>query len=155
MNILKKLLKHFKPAIIPIIFVVILLVIQAYCDLSLPTYMSNIVNVGIQQSGIETVTPDKAPKSEMDKIELFMDKNDKDFVNSQYKSEKYKNKDILVLKENISDKNSDKLADKLTKPMLITYMLEKGEKGELSSDSVSGKIDNKDFQKLWKMVLKK
>ena len=148
MNILKKLLKHFKPAIIPIIFVVILLVIQAYCDLSLPTYMSNIVNVGIQQSGIETVTPDKAPKSEMDKIELFMDKNDKDFVNSQYKSEKYKNKDILVLKENISDKNSDKLADKLTKPMLITYMLEKGEKGELSSDSVSGKIDNKDFQKI-------
>lgn len=143
---MKKLLKHFKPAIIPIIFVVILLVIQAYCDLSLPTYMSNIVNVGIQQSGIETVTPDKAPKSEMDKIELFMDKNDKDFVNSQYKSEKYKNKDILVLKENISDKNSDKLADKLTKPMLITYMLEKGEKGELSSDSVSGKIDNKDFQ---------
>lgn len=148
MNILKKLLKHFKPAIIPIIFVVILLIIQAYCDLSLPTYMSNIVNVGIQQSGIETVTPDKAPKSEMDKIELFMDKNDKDFVNSQYKSEKYKNKDILVLKENISDKNSDKLADKLTKPMLITYMLEKGEKGELSSDSVSGKIDNKDFQKI-------
>lgn len=148
MNILKKLLKHFKPAIIPIIFVVILLVIQAYCDLSLPTYMSNIVNVGIQQSGIETVTPDKAPKSEMDKIELFMDKNDKNFVNSQYKSEKYKNKDILVLKENISDKNSDKLADKLTKPMLITYMLEKGEKGELSSDSVSGKIDNKDFQKI-------
>ena len=148
MNILKKLLKHFKPAIIPIIFVVILLVIQAYCDLSLPTYMSNIVNVGIQQSGIETVTPDKAPKSEMDKIELFMDKNDKDFVNSQYKSGKYKNKDILVLKENISDKNADKLADKLTKPMLITYMLEKGEKGELSSDSVSGKIDNKDFQKI-------
>lgn len=148
MNILKKLLKHFKPAIIPIIFVVILLVIQAYCDLSLPTYMSNIVNVGIQQSGIETVTPDKAPKSEMDKIELFMDKNDKDFVNSQYKSEKYKNKDILVLKENISYKNADKLADKLTKPMLITYMLEKGEKGELSSDSVSGKIDNKDFQKI-------
>lgn len=148
MNILKKLLKHFKPAIIPIIFVVILLVIQAYCDLSLPTYMSNIVNVGIQQSGIETVTPDKAPKSEMDKIELFMDKNDKDFVNSQYKSEKYKNKDILVLKENISDKNADKLADKLTKPMLITYMLEKSEKGELSSDSVSGKIDNKDFQKI-------
>ena len=145
---MRKLLKHFKPAIIPIIFVVILLVIQAYCDLSLPTYMSNIVNVGIQQSGIETVTPDKAPKSEMDKIELFMDKNDKDFVNSQYKSEKYKNKDILVLKENISDKNSDKLADKLTKPMLITYMLEKGEKGELSSDSVSGKIDNKDFQKI-------
>lgn len=148
MNILKKLLKHFKPAIIPIIFVVILLVIQAYCDLSLPTYMSNIVNVGIQQSGIETVTPDKAPKSEMDKIELFMDKNDKDFVNSQYKSEKYKNKDILVLKENISDKNADKLADKLTKPMLITYMLEKSEKGELSSDSVSGKIDNKDFQEI-------
>ena len=151
MNILKKLLKHFKPATIPIIFVVILLVIQAYCDLSLPTYMSNIVNVGIQQSGIETVTPDKAPKSEMDKIELFMDKNDKDFVNSQYKSEKYKNKDILVLKENISDKNADKLADKLTKPMLITYMLEKSEKGELSSDSVTTRTS----RRLWKTVLKK
>ena len=50
---LKKFLKHFKPAILPMIFVVILLVIQAYCDLSLPAYMSNIVNVGIQQGGIE------------------------------------------------------------------------------------------------------
>ena len=128
-KIFKNLIPYWKSVIV----IFILLVIQAYCDLSLPTYMSNIVNVGIQQSGIETVTPDKAPKSEMDKIELFMDKNDKDFVNSQYKSEKYKNKDILVLKENISDKNADKLADKLTKPMLITYMRSEEHTSELQS----------------------
>lgn len=151
---MKKLAKHFKPAIVPIIFVIILLVIQAYCDLSLPTYMSNIVNIGIQQSGIETVTPEKAPKSEMDKIQLFMDKEDKDFVNSNYKEDKYKEKDILVLKDDISEENSDKLADTLTKPMLITYMLEKGENGELSSDSVSGEIDTKDFEEIMKNGVK-
>lgn len=142
---MRKLLKHFKPAIIPIIFVIFLLVVQAYCDLSLPTYMGNIVNIGIQQEGIDSVTPERLTQDEMDKIQLFMKKDDEDFVNSSYKKDKYKGKDILVLKDNISEKDKSKLDDTLQDPMLITYMLEKAEKGELSQESASGEIDMSSF----------
>ncbi|MDY4813476.1 MAG: ABC transporter ATP-binding protein [Ruminococcus sp.] len=129
-------------------FVVILLVIQAYCDLSLPSYMSNIVNVGIQQAGIDCVTPEKAPKEEMEKIKLFMSKEEGDFVSSCYKGDTYKDKDIVVLKDNLSEKDSDRLAKTLEKPMLITYMIEKSQKGELSSDSVGGKPDMSEFNRI-------
>ena len=145
---MKKLAKHFKPAILPIIFVVILLVIQAYCDLSLPSYMSNIVNVGIQQSGIDCVTPEKAPKEEMEKIKLFMSEEEADFVSSCYKEDKYKDKEILVLKDNLSEKDSDSLAKTLEKPMLIVYMMEKSQNGEIDDDSVSGELDMSEFNRI-------
>ena len=145
---MKKLAKHFKPAILPIIFVVILLVIQAYCDLSLPSYMSNIVNVGIQQSGIDCVTPEKAPKEEMEKIKLFMSEEEAEFVSSCYKEDKYKDKEILVLKDNLSEKDSDRLAKTLEKPMLIVYMMEKSQNGEIDDDSVSGELDMSEFNRI-------
>ncbi|MGN0460791.1 MAG: ABC transporter ATP-binding protein [Ruminococcus sp.] len=151
---MKKLLKHFKPAILPMIFVVILLVIQAYCDLSLPSYMSNIVNVGIQQAGIDCVTPEKAPKEEMEKIKLFMSEDEADFVSSCYKEDKYKDKEILVLKDDLAEKDRDKLESTLEKPMLFTYMLEKSQKGELSSDSVSGELDMSEFNEIMEQGVK-
>lgn len=151
---MKKFLKHFKSAILPMMFVVILLVIQAYCDLSLPSYMSNIVNVGIQQAGIDCVTPEKAPKEEMEKIKLFMSKEEGDFVSSCYKGDTYKDKDIVVLKDNLSEKDSDRLAKTLEKPMLIVYMMEKSQKGELSSDSVGGKLDMSEFNKIMEAGVK-
>ena len=151
---MKKLAKHFKPAILPIIFVVILLVIQAYCDLSLPSYMSNIVNVGIQQSGIDCVTPEKAPKEEMEKIKLFMSEEEAEFVSSCYKEDKYKDKEILVLKDNLSEKDSDRLAKTLEKPMLIVYMMEKSQNGEIDEDSVSGELDMSEFNRIIEQGIK-
>ena len=52
-----KVLKYLKPFTLSIILVIGLLVVQAACDLSLPDYTSNIVNVGIQQNGIENAVP--------------------------------------------------------------------------------------------------
>ena len=48
-----KLFRYLKKAYVPIFAIVVLLVVQASCDLTLPTFTSNIVNVGIQQKGIE------------------------------------------------------------------------------------------------------
>ena len=61
-----KMLKYLKKSTVPIIFIVILLVFQAVCDLSLPDYNSNIVNVGIQQGGVEDAVPDVIRESELD-----------------------------------------------------------------------------------------
>ncbi len=53
-----KLFRYLKNAYVPIMAIVLLLVVQASCDLTLPTFTSNIVNVGIQQKGIEDAVPD-------------------------------------------------------------------------------------------------
>ena len=54
---MSKLLKFLKHHLIPVLLVLALLIAEAFCDLALPTYTSEIVNVGIQQSGIETPVP--------------------------------------------------------------------------------------------------
>ena len=48
-----KLFRYLKKAYVPVIAIVLLLILQASCDLTLPTFTSNIVNVGIQQKGID------------------------------------------------------------------------------------------------------
>ena len=66
-----KLFKYLKNSIFSILLIVILLVMQAVCDLSLPDYTSKIVNVGIQQSGIENATYSALTSSTMDKLSPF------------------------------------------------------------------------------------
>ena len=55
---MNKLAKYLKPFVVSLLLVVVLLFGQAICDLNLPNFMSNIVNVGIQQSGIEHAAPE-------------------------------------------------------------------------------------------------
>ncbi len=72
-----KIIKHLKPFIASILLVLGLLFVQAVCDLSLPDYMSNIVNVGgIQQGGVSNAVPQVIRKSELDKIKVFLDNKD-------------------------------------------------------------------------------
>ena len=79
-----KILKYLKPFMVSIITVVALLVVQAVCDLSLPDYTSNIVNVGIQQSGIENAVPSIIRESELNKLTLFMNESEKNKVKDSY-----------------------------------------------------------------------
>jgi len=89
-----KILKHLKPHSVAIIGIIAFLFLQAICDLSLPDYMSNIVNVGIQQKGIENAVPKLIRKTEMDKLTFFMKEEDKTQVLSHY---------TLIEKDNISE----------------------------------------------------
>jgi len=79
-----KLAKYLKPFIALVFGAIILLFVQAMCDLSLPDYMSNIVNTGIQQGGIENPVPKAIRVSEMNKLTIFMDANDKDEITKEY-----------------------------------------------------------------------
>jgi ATP-binding cassette subfamily B protein len=79
-----KLAKYLKPFMALIIISIILLFVQAISDLSLPDYMSNIVNKGIQQGGIESAVPKAVRQGTMDKLILFMDDNDKIEVLNNY-----------------------------------------------------------------------
>ena len=78
-----KLAKYLKPFAGSIIAAVALLFVQAMADLSLPDYMSDIVNKGIQQSGIENAVPEAVRQKEMQKLLLFMtDEEKKDVLGS-------------------------------------------------------------------------
>ena len=79
-----KLMKFIKGSVVTLLFVTILLVIQASCDLSLPTYTSDIVNVGIMKSGIDSPVPEVIRKVEMDRITIFMNEEEKETVLPHY-----------------------------------------------------------------------
>lgn len=79
-----KMLKYLKKYAGFIAAIVVLLFLQAYCDLSLPGLTSNIVNVGIQQGGIEDAVPDRIREGELNKLLLFMDEGQKADVSSSY-----------------------------------------------------------------------
>lgn len=79
-----RLVKYLKPFILMILLAVVLLFIQAMADLSLPDYMSKIVNNGIQQGGLENAVPVAIRQSKMDKLTLFMSADDKAEVLGSY-----------------------------------------------------------------------
>ena len=71
-----KILKYLSEHKSIIFAIFLLLIVQAYCDLSLPQYMSDIVDVGIQQSGIEYAVPEKMRQETMENLCLFMSEGD-------------------------------------------------------------------------------
>ena len=67
----KLLAKYLKPFWVSVVFAILLLFGQAFCDLSLPNYMSDIVNVGIQQSGISESTPKAISAKALSFLKVF------------------------------------------------------------------------------------
>ena len=115
---MRKILKFLKPHMASVVAIIAVLVLQAYCDLSLPAYTSDIVNVGIQQGGIDEHIPEKIAKVDMENLFLLMSKEDVETVKKAYKTDKdtYE-KETYVLKE--AD-DTEKLEKILNKPMLMT-----------------------------------
>ena len=81
---MRKLIKHLKPFIWAIVAIFVLLFAQAMADLSLPGYMANIVNIGIQQNGIQNAVPQAISQTEFNKITLFMTDSQKAQVTGDY-----------------------------------------------------------------------
>ena len=98
-----KLIKHLKKFSLPILCIVGLLIVQAVCDLSLPDFTSKIVDIGIQQGGIENAVPNVIRKSELEKINLFLDDAQKQKVLDNYK---------LIDKKSLSKDEEKKYKDK-------------------------------------------
>ena len=115
---MKKILSILKKYIPAIILIIVLLVLQAYCDLSLPDYTSNIINVGIQEKGIESSVPEKISKESMDKILIFTDDKSDEKILSNYNL----NDDNYELKQ-ISKEETEELENIISMPEVIVYTL--------------------------------
>ena len=126
---MKNLFKYAASYWKAMIAIVLILVVQAYCDLSLPAYTSDIVNVGIQQGGIEDEVPRQIATEEMEKLLLFVSEDDQQTVmdaytedNTSYKKEAYVLKDSVAEEEN----TMENLKDILQIPMIMTSGIESG-----------------------------
>lgn len=117
-----KLMKYLKKSAGYVVLIIALLFLQAYCDLSLPDYTSKIVNVGIQQNGIEDSVPDKIRKTSMESLKLFMDEKDQEIADSYYEEDG----ENLVLIKNISSSDRDKLGTILAEPMMVLTSVSSG-----------------------------
>lgn len=117
-----KLFKFMKPYAATILMIVVFLVLQAYCDLSLPGYTSDIVNVGIQQGGIDTAIPEQISVEDMDRLFLFVSEKDQKTVLDAYErdTDTYES-EAYVLKDGIlkNEKRTDKIGAILSKPMML------------------------------------
>ena len=110
-----KLMKYLKKSVGSIVLIIGLLFLQAYCDLSLPDYTSKIINVGIQQKGIEDGVPEKIRESSLKNLELFMSEEDITDISNAYRQED----GIYVLHDDITKEEREDLNEIFCKPMLI------------------------------------
>ena len=81
---MKNILKYLKPYVFVLIVTVILIYIQAMGNLRLPDYMADIVNIGIQSSGIEDATPKAISENSLELLKNFMTEEDKAIVEENY-----------------------------------------------------------------------
>ena len=126
---MKNLFKYAASYWKAMIAIVLILVVQAYCDLSLPAYTSDIVNVGIQQGGIEDEVPRQIATEEMEKLLLFVSEDDQQTVMDAYTEDNtsYK-KEAYVLKDSVAEEGNtmENLKDILQIPMMMTSGIESG-----------------------------
>ncbi|MEG0129660.1 ABC transporter ATP-binding protein [Clostridium sp.] len=136
-----KLIKHLKKYWVAIVLIIGLLVIQASADLSLPEYTSRIVNVGIQQGGVEDSAIKVIKEKDLNNLLLFIDANNKEEILKQYtlvdgknikessfskyftSYDKINNHRIYLLKESLTEEEVSRVSSILAKPMLIVESL--------------------------------
>jgi len=154
-----KVLKNLKESWISVIAIVLLLVVQAAGDLTLPDYTSKIVNVGIQNGGIENVAPDVIRKSEMENLLIFTEDDDKilasyeeiskeDLDSEEYEKlvKKYpalENETLYRIKK-ISKSEQDELDSLMAKPLMMISTTKQMPKEQIDKmlETVNQKLDD-------------
>lgn len=114
---MRSILRYMKKSWKAVCIVVLLLMIQAYCDLSLPTYMSNIVDVGIQQNGMDDAVMQQIRADSLAQLELFMTDDEIETVEAAYQTADAVG--IRYVKDNLSSEEQEALSDALCVPMVL------------------------------------
>ena len=116
---MKTFFKHLKKHTPTIILVIIFLFIQAMCDLSLPDYTSKIVDIGITQNGIEDNVPEEIKEKELNKLKLFLTKEEKTII-----EENYDLKENTYYLKNINQDTRTNISNILINPEMAVQMIE-------------------------------
>lgn len=125
-----KIFKYLKSSIVSVLAIILLLFVQAYLDLTLPDYTSKIVNIGVQQAGIEDAAITEIGESSLNHLLLFMNDDDKNYImNSYTESDDINGEKIYKLKKDV---DKTKINDIYRKPMTIISFLNQSDKSETS-----------------------
>ena len=115
---MSKIFKNMIPYWKSIVIIIALLFVQAWCDLSLPSYTSDIIDVGIQNYGVEHVVPEALTADEFETAELFMTDEEADLWESIYE----KDGDIYRLQVT-SRSELNEIDDTLAVPLIMNYQM--------------------------------
>jgi len=169
-----KILKYLKKYWLWIVTALCLLVVQAYCDLSLPSYTSELVDTGIMQQGVESLAPKAISRGSMQTLQMFMTDEEKELVNGSYSLEKgisesdlpYKSgaseAELYVLKSDLDNESLESLDKAFGMPMMslsgamqmpdeaVAAMLTQGDSQGASLDQIAQSmgIEVKEGQKV-------
>lgn len=101
-----------------VLLLAVLLIVQGYCEMSMPQYTQNIIDTGIQNKGIEHIMPTEITAEEYSQAEFFMSDSQKNEWENAYRAKG----DNYVLKD-LSSKKLDRLDDDLLNPIVMTYQM--------------------------------
>ncbi|MBE5923369.1 MAG: ABC transporter ATP-binding protein [Lachnospiraceae bacterium] len=116
-----KVLKFAKDKWYIVIFIILLLFVQVFCELTLPDYTSDIVDVGIQSKGVEYPIPEKITADTLDKLKLFMSDDEQKLVEKYYVDKE----DVFTADlSSLSDEELDELKEAMLIPEMMLLMPE-------------------------------
>lgn len=120
---MKKIFKNMIPYWKTILVIVAVLVLQAYCDLALPTYTADIIDVGIQNKGIEYSLPEEITAEEYEDAQLFMTKEEKTLWASSYEATQHE-----TYERSVTDKETlGELDSEFAIPLILNYQMSRME----------------------------
>ena len=134
---MKQIFSIMKKYIPAIILIIILLILQAMCDLALPDFTSNIINIGIQQRGIESAVPEKISIESMEHICIFVSAENKEKILSKYNEE-----NGMFQIKNITKEEKNEIEEIFILPEVMVYTFKNTDINTLMKNmSTSGKND--------------
>lgn len=131
-----KIFKYLKEYKAVVVCIILLLIVQSYCDLSLPQYMSDIVDIGIQQGGIEHVAPEEMREETMENLCVFMSDEDEKTLRDAYEKNDDGNYELTLKKK----KDIDKIDELLGIPMLVMSSVE--EETGMDMDAIKALLES-------------
>lgn len=135
-----RIIKLFKNHLLALVCAVALIIISCNADLALPTYMSEIVDVGIQQGGIESPAPDTIRAESLSDLELFMPEDDMATVEAAYSEPDAEGIRTYVGSE--ADRAEDgAVSDAISLPETVVLSLEQGVDASTVADGMTGTLD--------------
>ena len=136
---MSKIFKNLIPYWRWIILIFVFLIAQAYCDLALPAYTSDIIDVGIQDHGIEHVLPKEITSEDYQMAQTFMLSDEKEKFTDCYEAEDASKSDDGVAKYKLTADSDtlDKLDEELLVPLVMAYQaFQSGEQMDVDASAI-------------------
>ena len=136
---MSKIFKNLIPYWRWIILIFVFLIAQAYCDLALPAYTSDIIDVGIQDHGIEHILPEEITSEDYQMSQTFMLSDEKEKFTDCYEAQDASNSDDSVAKYKLTADSDtlDKLDEDLLVPLVMSYQaFQSGEQMDVDASAI-------------------